>query len=229
MTNLNKTLAALLVASTALTGVAQAAEVEANVGLTTDYIWRGMTQNSGNSSASGGIDVSYESGAYVGVWVGDVDYNGSTYELDVYGGYAGETGSLSYDVGYLAYLYPDAPDEFDSETQDLDFAEFYVTVGSGPISLSYYYLADADGKDAGDDTYVSVGYETELGDWGLGVSYGIYDTDGDDDENTDMVVSLSKGDFAFSVITTEDIVAAADENTSTDDDMRVTISWGTSF
>ena len=28
-----------------------------NVGLTTDYIWRGMTQNDGNPSISGGFDL----------------------------------------------------------------------------------------------------------------------------------------------------------------------------
>lgn len=229
MTNMQKTLAALLVSSTALTGVAQAAEVEANFGVTTDYIWRGMTQNSGNSSASGGIDVAIDGGFYVGTWVGDVDYNGSTYELDLYGGYAGEIGGLSIDVGYLAYMYPDAPDTFDGEDQDLDFSEVYVSVGSGPLSLSYYVLADGDGKDAGDDTYASVAYETEIGSWGFAASYGLYDVDGNDDASSDIVISLSKDDFTFALISTDDLVEAADEDTSNDDDLRVTISWGTSF
>jgi uncharacterized protein (TIGR02001 family) len=235
MTKMQKTLAALLVSSTALTGLVQAAEVEANVGATSDYIWRGMTQNSGNSSISGGIDVDYGNGLYAGTWVGDVDYNGASYELDLYAGYAFDAGGLSYDVGYLAYMYPDAPDNFDAdgdntaEAQDLDFSEFYLTVGKGPLSLSYYFLASADGKDAGDDTYTSIGYETELGDWGFAASYGIYDIDGDEDANTDLVLALSKEDFTFSVVSTEDIVAPADEDSSNDDDLRVTISWGTSF
>ena len=45
------TLAALLVSGTALTGVASAAEISGNVGATSDYIWRGNTQNGGNTSA----------------------------------------------------------------------------------------------------------------------------------------------------------------------------------
>ena len=42
-TKTTRTLAALLVSGTALTGVASAAEVSANFGVTSDYIWRGMT------------------------------------------------------------------------------------------------------------------------------------------------------------------------------------------
>ena len=40
-TKTTRTLAALLVSGTALTGVASAAEISGNVGATTDYIWRG--------------------------------------------------------------------------------------------------------------------------------------------------------------------------------------------
>ena len=41
----NTALAAVLATGTMFTTVAQAASIEANVGFTTDYIWRGMTQN----------------------------------------------------------------------------------------------------------------------------------------------------------------------------------------
>ena len=68
----NTALAAVLATGTMFTTVAQAASVEANVGFTTDYLWRGMTQNVEDSSFSGGIDVSYDSGFYAGTWVGDV-------------------------------------------------------------------------------------------------------------------------------------------------------------
>ena len=47
-------LAAVLATGTMFTTVAQAATIEANVGFTTDYIWRGMTQNDGDTSFSGG-------------------------------------------------------------------------------------------------------------------------------------------------------------------------------
>lgn len=248
-------LAAAVLASSLVSVPALAAEIEANIGVTSDYIWRGMTQNSGYSSISGGVDVDYGNGFYAGTWVGDVSYNGASYELDLYAGFAGERGAISYDVGYLMYMYPDAPEKItvDSEggffatgtaedngvdgmpgysdtTQDLDFSEVYVTLGTGPVSLSYYHLVDADGKDSGDDTYISVGYEAALSDdWTLGLSHGIYAIDGNDDDGVDTTVSLSKGDFSIAFVTTSDIVADADEDNSNDDDLRVAVSWGTSF
>ena len=112
----NTALAAVLATGTMFTTVAQAASIEANVGFTTDYLWRGMTQNAEDSSFSGGIDISTDSGFYAGTWVGDVSYDGASYELDLYGGYAGEAGALAYDVGYIQYMYP-------NKTTDGDFVK----------------------------------------------------------------------------------------------------------
>lgn len=214
-----KTLAALLVSSTALVSAASAAEVTANVGATTDYIWRGMTQNDGGTSFSGGLDVDFGNGFYAGTWVGDTagdDYG--TQEVDYYAGYAGEAGSISYDIGYLAYTYPSSQSD-----DDVDFSEVYLTVGTGPVSASVYYLADADGADAGDSTYLSLDYETEVGGFGLGLHYGNYDGDfvGDDDQ-TDMSLTLSKDAFSYSLITTDGLE-------DVDDDARFVISWGAEF
>ena len=44
-----------------------------NVGLTTDYIWRGMTQNDSNPSINGGFDLEDDSGFYLGVWAANVE------------------------------------------------------------------------------------------------------------------------------------------------------------
>lgn len=221
-----KTLAAVLVSSTALVSAASAAEVTANVGATTDYIWRGMTQNDGGSSLSGGLDVDFGNGFYAGTWIGDTaaaadptaetDYG--TQEVDFYAGYAGESGSVSYDVGYIAYTYPSSQSDADA-----DFSELYVTLGTGPVSASVYYLADAEGADAGDSTYLSLDYEGSVGDFGLGLHYGSYDGDFVGDETqTDMSITLSKDAFSYSLITTEEL-------SGVDDDARFVISWGQEF
>lgn len=234
-TKTTRTLAALLVSGTALTGVASAAEVTANVGATTDYIWRGMTQNDGGSSLSGGLDVDFGNGFYAGTWVGDTaaadvstetgdptatDYG--TQEVDYYAGYAGEAGGLSYDVGYIAYTYPSSQSDADA-----DFSEFYVTVGMGALSASYYALVDADGADAEDSTYISLDYGTEIGEYGLGLHYGIYEGDfvGSEDQ-VDMSVTLSKDAFSFSMVSTDDMNVA---NQGVNDDTRFVVSWGAEF
>ena len=212
-------LAAVLATGTMFTTVAQAASIEANVGFTTDYIWRGFTQNSGDTSFSGGVDMSTDSGFYVGTWVGDITWDGASYELDVYGGYAGEAGAMSYDIGYIQYMYPD-------KTTDADFGEVYVTLGTGPVSVSYYYEVDNDdgSVDSGDNTYLSLDYGMDLSDdWGLGLHYGIYDVDANADESIDMSLTLSKGDFSFSIVETDDIAGPDD------DDTRAVVSYGMAF
>jgi len=212
-------LAAVLATGTMFTTVAQAASIEANVGFTTDYIWRGFTQNSGDTSFSGGVDMSTDSGFYVGTWVGDITWDGASYELDVYGGYAGEAGAMSYDVGYIQYMYPD-------KTTDADFGEIYVTLGTGPVSVSYYYEVDNDdgSVDSGDNTYLSLDYGMDLSDdWGLSLHYGIYDIDANADEGIDMSVTLSKGDFSFSIVETDDLAGPDD------DDTRAVVSYGMAF
>ena len=218
----NSALAAILATGTMFTTVAQAASIEANVGFTTDYIWRGMTQNSGDTSFSGGVDMSTDSGFYAGTWVGDITWDGASYELDVYGGYAGEAGAMSYDVGYIQYMYPD-------KTTDADFGEVYVTLGTGPVSVSYYYEVDNDdgSVDSGDNTYLSLDYGMDLSDdWGLSLHYGVYDIDANADEQIDMSLTLSKGDFSFSIIETDDMDATS---LSDDQDTRAVISYGISF
>ena len=70
------------------------AEWSGNVGWTSEYIFRGISQS--DSSAYVGVD--YESqGFYAGTWAADV---GQGSEVDFYVGYAGGLGdSFSYQVG----------------------------------------------------------------------------------------------------------------------------------
>ena len=85
-----------------------AAEVSGNVALSSDYFFRGIDQ-SGGEALSGGFDVAFESGFYVGTWASSIDFSGGL-ELDYYAGYGGSiSDSVSYDVGYLYYGYPQGP------------------------------------------------------------------------------------------------------------------------
>ena len=101
----------------------------ANVAITSHYIWRGNSEGwmtngigKGNESDSklaiqGGFDFEHESGVYVGTWISNV-YLGV--EHDLYVGFSNDIGDtgVSYDVGYIQYLYP--------SHDDADFAEGYL-------------------------------------------------------------------------------------------------------
>ncbi|WP_448546935.1 TorF family putative porin [Thalassotalea fusca] len=122
----------------------------ANVGVTSNYLWRGLEQTNGKAAISGGIDYAHNSGFYVGTWVSNADWaQGMTYELDVYGGYTGSFNDFEFDVGFIQYAYPDA-------IEDVDFSELYTSVTYGAFTLGYATLVDAQGNDFGDDSYLSL-------------------------------------------------------------------------
>ena len=121
-TNKIKKFLVAAILSISMTGVATAA-VEWNTAVTSEYIWRGMSQGKG-AAVSGGIDVSGETGFSAGVWVSNVDFgDNATYELDLYAGYS--FGPVS--VGYIYYAYPDNTDA------GYDFSE----VNLGDVKRSY--------------------------------------------------------------------------------------------
>lgn len=117
-----KTLVAAAVAATTLVpGIATAAETSphtltGNVGLFTQYIFRGLTQTDKEAALQGGFDYAHSSGFYLGTWGSNISwlrdfgtYNGGgSLELDLYGGLKGTFGKtdFGYDVGLLQYWYP---------------------------------------------------------------------------------------------------------------------------
>ena len=177
--------------SISMSGVAMAA-VEWNTAVTSEYIWRGMSQGKG-AAVSGGIDVSGESGFSAGVWVSNVDFgDNATYELDVYAGY--RFGPVS--VGYIYYAYPDNTDE------GYDFSEVNISADIGAFSLGANILADADwDMDFGDDVYYTIDTGFAVNEAiGIGLHLGFYDYDAGDEE-TDYGISIDfDSGFSFAII-----------------------------
>lgn len=60
--------AALASPCVAMAEAASPHTVTANVGVTTDYVFRGITQTSHNAALQGGVDYAHSSGFYVGLW-----------------------------------------------------------------------------------------------------------------------------------------------------------------
>ncbi len=71
---------------------ATAADVNGYISLTTDYVYRGVTRSDEGPAGQLGIDVSFNSGLYVGVWASTVDIGNSVTsqrdrEVNYYAGY----------------------------------------------------------------------------------------------------------------------------------------------
>ncbi|MDU0352797.1 TorF family putative porin [Paraglaciecola aquimarina] len=213
------TLAAAVLAASSFSQVASA-EVSANIGVTSNYLWRGMTQSSDSASVSGGLDYAADSGFYAGTWVGSLG-EGSGAETDFYLGYGGQSGDFSYDVGYVYYAYTDLTDS--------NFGELYFNGSLGAFGFGVAYTANSeydDGStfDAG-DLYYSVSYGFDLpNEYSLGLTAGYYDFDTDTQGDVDFAhiqADISKGDFTFSV--------SKAQTDSGDGDIKFVASWGTSF
>lgn len=89
--------------------------VTANVGLFSEYIFRGTAQTGGEPAVQGGFDYAHSSGLYLGTWASNVSwlqdfgaYNRSSLEWDFYGGFKRNIGSTDFyfDVGTIYYYFP---------------------------------------------------------------------------------------------------------------------------
>lgn len=184
----------LAVSAALLAGAAAAAqaEISANVTLTTDYLFRGISQTGEKGAIQGGFDYSHESGAYAGVWASSVNFDTETStEMDYYIGYAGETeGGFGYDIGYIYFDY-EGDSEFDYQEIALGFS--YGDFGFG-VNYSDEYLGDG----GPDFLYPYIDYSTGLGEnlsLSLHVGYSDIDADGwweegEDASYTDYNIAL---------------------------------------
>jgi len=192
---MNKLLTMVL---TTLIAIPSLAGVSANVAFASDYIWRGMTQTSGDPALSGGFDFNSDSGFYAGIWGSNVSFSeGAGSELDTYLGYGFTIGDVDIDLSYVDFGYPG--------DSSLDFQEIGVAVSYSNIGLGYYLGQDGapDYMDLsysmgsfsisyGDyDTYgsnFSIGYNFSCGSYDCGLTYSDFSSNSDDLMDEDSLV-----------------------------------------
>lgn len=120
MTKLRQVCAVAALAATA-SGTALA-DASANIGIMSDYIFRGFYQS--EATAFAGIDLESDSGFYIGTWGANVK-NGL--ETDLYFGYSGGGENFTWYTGFTSYLYTD---DFDST-----YKEFNIGLSAGFLTL----------------------------------------------------------------------------------------------
>ncbi len=187
----------LLVAMFAAMGMAraEAGEVSGSITLTSDYLFRGITQTNEEPALQGGIEYAADSGFYAGAWGSSISWLSdsdpdisSQVELDGYLGYRGDFGDsgVGYDVGAIYYWYPgDYPSGFNSA----DTTEVYFGVGWSFLSAKYSYavpdlfgIPDSDGSSAFD---LGASWEVAPG-WSLDAAVG-----------KQWVENVDGGDYAY--------------------------------
>ncbi len=203
-------LSAALLSAFAMPSISQAEEatsphsLSANVGLYSQYIFRGLTQTDSEPAIQGGFDYGHDSGFYAGVWASNISwltdagsYDNSSIEIDVYGGFASEFGDsgIGYDVGILQYIYPGD----DAGSNEAETTELYGALSYGWASVKYSYaISDTFGFDDSDGSwYLEAGVDVPLP-YGLTASAHIgrqeFDGSGNDaSDYTDWKLGLAKG------------------------------------
>ena len=80
-----------------------------NLAITSNYIWRGVSQNDNKVALQGGFDVAHTSGLSAGVWASNIQQKTSAQdanlELDIYANYGFKVSNIDLSVGYIAYIY----------------------------------------------------------------------------------------------------------------------------
>ena len=176
----------LILTALAVPGVAMAADAPehaftSNIGLVSNYLYRGLSQTGGKPALQGGFDYAHASGVYAGVWGSNVSWvvaSSASLELDTYAGYKGGfAGDFSYDVGYLRYNYTGVYAEpLAAGTAKADTDEIYGALGWKFLTLKYSHsVGDTFGVDEASGTsYVELNASYAMADSGvtLGAHYG---------------------------------------------------------
>lgn len=154
-------------------------EVSANVAIVSEYRFRGVDLSGGDIAIQGGVDVALPAGFYVGTWASSIDETTVGYghtELDIYGGWSGEFGNVSTDVGVIMYVYPNAG------AGDFDYVEFYGSLGvaAGPAEFTagIAYAPDQDSLGSTDNLYLYLDAGVGIPDTPVSISGHIGYTDG---------------------------------------------------
>jgi uncharacterized protein (TIGR02001 family) len=143
-------------------------ELSFNVGLVSDYRYRGISQSRLRPAVQGGVDYTHAAtGVYVGAWASSIKWirdagGDSRAELDLYGGKRGAFGNgLSYDVGALTYVYPS-----NRLAPSANTTEVYGRLGFGPAYFKYSHaLTNLFGfVDSKHSAYLDLGAAFEVGD-----------------------------------------------------------------
>jgi uncharacterized protein (TIGR02001 family) len=134
--------------------------ITANVALTTDYVFRGISLTDGDPAIQGGFDYASEI-FYAGVWASNVVEG---LELDLYAGWTPTTGPITWDLGVIGYFYPGA----DDDGAEFDYVELLLGASTAlteqlTVGGAVYHAPENFG-DTGEATYYEINGEFAVSD-----------------------------------------------------------------
>lgn len=220
-----------------VSGLASAGS-EINLGMSSEYVFRGIPQSNG-AQVWGSLDYSFEStGLYTGLWISNAGLAGNE-EVDAYLGYALALGrDTSVDIGAIGYFDPSAA----SSSTGSNSGEIYLGVNWQALNLYAYYNAGSTAAEEDEFAYVEANYGLPLiADARLQMHLGHFIGTGDsfdafaDDSYFDYGLSFVKdygqaGQVAFAVTATSiDEAHGLAGVFAVSDRPQFTVGWSRSF
>ena len=153
----------------ATAGDTSALHLTGNLGIVSQYVFRGTTQTNEKPALQGGFDLNHDNGLYAGVWLSNISWISDTnpaasasLEADIYGGWKPAFNDwLNGDIGVLHYAYPGSyPDGMTKP----DTTEVYLGLDAKWIAFKYSYSTGNTFGNAGTSgsTYADLSLTHEL-------------------------------------------------------------------
>lgn len=184
-----------LLTLTAVASFAQSAPASAsaftttgNLSYTSDYVFRGITQNGGKTALQGGFDVAHSSGFTAGVWASNVNWTNTTLEVDLYANYGFSlTKDIAASVGYLAYVY-EGNSSLNTGEINISATAYGLTAKISYATTDYFGIAGSGTQ------YYELNYAYEIAaikGLSLGLHYGVTEGKNAADNDEDYAIGLS--------------------------------------
>ena len=170
-----------------------------NIGVASEYVFRGLPSSNNSAQLSAGLDWNYEN-VYVGTWLSNTGVNGQGNEVDLYAGIT----VGDFDFGGIIYAYPGA-----ENARDTKLTEIYAGYNHGMISAYAWY--GLGGATRNDDDYVYLEANvtaplTEKAELSFHAGYQIFLGDTFDrgnpnysDDQVDLGLTFAVGDLWFAL------------------------------
>jgi len=164
-----------------------------SLALTSDYVFRGITQTDYEPALQAGLTYSWDSGWYVGAWTSNVDFaddDGPSIEFDTYVGWSHDfSDTVNLDLSLVHYAYFGEHDVYGN----IDYAEAIGKLTwNEMLSFTLAYAPDYSNADFS-SLYASIGGEWELGnEFSLNAGIGHTNFSDDVEGYTDWNVGISR-------------------------------------
>lgn len=169
-------------------------EISADVALTSDYVFRGVSQSQESAALQAGLNFEHETGFYAGIWGSSVDFtdqatlpadeDGANVEIDAFIGYGFDINDQwTGDVQLQRYFYPGANSGIDYDYNELIGSVSYNEMITASVGYSNDVFATR-------ETGIWFGLEGSYGLpwWELSLTgeIGRYDMNGLNDDGSDL-------------------------------------------